>query len=219
MALGMSHGRRVQWAVRATLMTAVAASVSANVLHANPNPISQTIAAWPPLALLATIELISRVPLYRRWLAAVRVFGTGLIASIAAWVSYWHMAGVAHRYGESATSGYLLPLSVDGLIVVTSVCLVELAGHLRTVQIPAENPEPVIEGSAELKPEPIRDVMPVDVAPRLPPSAGKIAKARARNPTATQEQIATTTGFSVRTVARHWPNSHYAITPNGKIYH
>ena len=46
--------RRVRWAVRATLVLGVAASVVANVLHALYNPISQAIAAWPPLALLLT---------------------------------------------------------------------------------------------------------------------------------------------------------------------
>ncbi|OKI45728.1 hypothetical protein A6A27_37955 [Micromonospora sp. CB01531] len=54
--------RRLRWAVRSTLALGVAASVAANVLHARPNPISQIIAAWPPLALLLTVELISRVP-------------------------------------------------------------------------------------------------------------------------------------------------------------
>jgi hypothetical protein len=36
------------------------------VLHAQRNPIREAIAAWPPLALLLTIELISRVPVHRR---------------------------------------------------------------------------------------------------------------------------------------------------------
>ena len=87
--------RRVRWAVRATLAFGVAASVAANILHADPNPISQTIAAWPPLALLLTIELVSRVPIHRRSLATLRVLATVVISGIAAWVSYWHMAGVA----------------------------------------------------------------------------------------------------------------------------
>jgi hypothetical protein len=51
------------------LVLGVAASVVANVLHALDNPISQSIAAWPPLALLLTVELISRVPVHRRSLA------------------------------------------------------------------------------------------------------------------------------------------------------
>src|SRR5690606_9091809 len=98
--------RRVRWAVRAVLALGVAASVTANVLHAQPNPISQTIAAWPPVALLLTVELISRVPVHRRGLAAVRLAATALIAGIAAWVSYWHMVGVAARYGETGASPY-----------------------------------------------------------------------------------------------------------------
>jgi hypothetical protein len=126
--------RRVRWAVRATLTLGVAASVAANILHARPNPISQAIAAWPPLALLLTVELISRVPMHRRLLAAARLGATAGIAGIAAWVSYWHMAGVAAKYGESTSSAYLLPLSVDGLIIVGSVSLVELAGRIRDVE-------------------------------------------------------------------------------------
>src|SRR3954469_11044580 len=126
----LQHLRRVRWAVRATLFLGVAASVVANVLHALDNPISQAIAAWPPLALLLTVELISRVPVHRRWLAATRLLATATIAGIAAWVSYWHMTGVAARYGETGASPYLLPLSVDGLIVVASICLVELGGRV-----------------------------------------------------------------------------------------
>jgi hypothetical protein len=123
--------RRLQWAVRATLTLGVAASVTANILHARPNPVSQAIAAWPPLALLITVELVSRIPVYRKELGAVRVIATSAIAGIAAWVSYHHMASVVARYGETGTVPYLLPLSVDGLIVVASVSLVELAGRRR----------------------------------------------------------------------------------------
>ncbi|MET3429472.1 hypothetical protein BJ973_008684 [Actinoplanes tereljensis] len=130
----LQHLRRVRWAVRATLLLGVAASVVANVLHALDNPISQAIAAWPPLALLLTVELISRVPVHRRWLAAARLIATATIAGIAAWVSYWHMVGVAARYGETGASPYLLPLSVDGLIVVASICLVELGGRITSLE-------------------------------------------------------------------------------------
>jgi hypothetical protein len=51
------------------------------------------------------------------------------------------MAGVAARYGETGASPYLLPLSVDGLIVVASICLVELGGRissLETANAPAQ---------------------------------------------------------------------------------
>jgi hypothetical protein len=164
--------RRMQWTVRLTLALGVAASVTANVLHARPNLISQAIAAWPPVALLITVELVSRVPIYRRWLGVVRIVATFAIAGIAAWVSYRHMAAVVARYGETGTVPYLLPLSVDGLIVVASVSLVELAGRRRdnapglaspeahtaavlTLAAPARRlTEPSTGVPAELAPEP-----------------------------------------------------------------
>jgi hypothetical protein len=130
-AMSEARVRRLQWAVRLTLALGVAASVTANVLHAQPNLISQAIAAWPPVALLITVELVSRIPIYRRWLGVVRVGATFAIAGIAAWVSWHHMSAVVARYGETGTVPYLLPLSVDGLIVVASVSLVELAGRRR----------------------------------------------------------------------------------------
>jgi hypothetical protein len=122
---------RLRWGVRGALVLGVAASIAANVLHARPNPISQAIAAWPPLALLVTVELISRVPAHQRLLAIARLLTITVIGGIAAWVSYWHMAGVAIRYGETGASPYLLPLSVDGLVVVASISLVELGGRIR----------------------------------------------------------------------------------------
>ena len=76
--------RRVRTGVRAALALGVAASVTANVLHAQPTVVGRAIAAWPPLALLLTVELISRVPVHRRSLAVVRLGATTTIAGIAA---------------------------------------------------------------------------------------------------------------------------------------
>jgi hypothetical protein len=144
--LSVAQLRRFQWAVRAALAVGVAASVCANVLHARDNPISQAIAAWPPLALLLTVELVSRVPVHRRLLAFARIGGTAVIAGIAVYVSYFHMAAVVSRYGEHQPNPYLLPLSVDGLIVVASVSLVELSGRVRAA---LEQPAvPVVDSAA-----------------------------------------------------------------------
>jgi hypothetical protein len=153
-----THLGRLRWAVRAVLTLGVTASIAANVLHARPNLISQIIAAWPPLALLLTVELISRVPADRRALAAARLIAAAIIAGIAAWVSYWHMAAVAARYGETdAAASHLLPISVDGLVVVASISLIEIAGRIHTssnhpqpATTPAVPPAPV--SSAGIRP-------------------------------------------------------------------
>ncbi len=159
---------RIRLAVRATLFLGVAASVAANVLHAQPNIISQVISAWPPLALLLTVELTSRIPMHRPSLAAIRVLSTATIAGIAAWVSYWHMQDVAARFGESGISAYLLPISVDGLIVVASVSLVELGGRIREVTEKAEAAAAAKAGAVQVAPAPVAVVQPAPVAAAAP---------------------------------------------------
>ena len=181
--------------------------MAANVLHANPNPISQAIAAWPPLALLLTVELISRVPVHRRTLASVRLAATAFIAAIAAYVSYRHMVGVAIRYGERGAAPYLIPLSVDGLVIVASVCLVEIAGRLRVIDQPDikadTEPDRASDNAApsvpELGPESVR-------TPRRkarPTTAAAVAKLRARYPDMPTTDIARRLGVTDRTVRRH----------------
>ena len=159
--------KRIRWVVRIVLTLGVAVSVAANILHANPNPISQAISAWAPLALLLTVELVSRIPVHSRALSAVRILATAAIAGIAAWVSYWHMASVASEYGETDASPYLLPLTVDGLIVVASVSLVELGRILRAREfgddVPVAAPA-VVESAAPVVALPV----PVSPAPRRP---------------------------------------------------
>jgi hypothetical protein len=125
------HLHRVRNGVRAVLTLGVAASVAGNVLHAQPTLVGRAIAAWSPLALLLAVELISRVPVNKLILSILRMISTAGIAGIAAWVSYGHMVSVAQKHGENSTSAHLLPLSVDGLIIVASVSLVEIAARLR----------------------------------------------------------------------------------------
>ncbi|MFC6017197.1 DUF2637 domain-containing protein [Plantactinospora solaniradicis] len=217
--------KRIRWAVRAVLLLGVAVSITGNVLHARDNPISQAIAAWPPLALLLTVELISRVPVHRRSLAFTRWVATATLAGIAAWISYWHMVGVAARYGETDASPYLLPLSVDGLVVVASICLVELGGRLRdaatsagTAQ-PAAAAEPVTAPTPEPDPPaepPTPDVEETD-APEEPVTAGQrvrrderaaddvaatIRALRVANPDWSARRIGVAVGRSEATVRR-----------------
>jgi hypothetical protein len=111
-----------------TLVLGVAASVVANILHALDNPISQAIAAWPPLALLLTVELISRVPVHRRSLAVARLLATATFAGNqppGSPTGTW-------RRGRALTARPVLRLiccrsSVDGLFIrppPPSICLV-----------------------------------------------------------------------------------------------
>ncbi|MEV8515891.1 hypothetical protein [Dactylosporangium sp. NPDC051484] len=122
--------RRIQWVLRAALVFALVISMAANVLHAEHDPIAQGVAAWSPIALFVAIEVMMRVPIRSRLRAGLRIVATAAIAGIAAWTSYWHMVGVVGRY-ETGLVPYLLPVSVDGLIIVLSVSLFDVASQLR----------------------------------------------------------------------------------------
>jgi Protein of unknown function (DUF2637) len=49
--------------------------------------------------------------------------GALVVAAIAALASYSHMRGLAVRYGQSELIADLLPVSVDGMMVVATVAL------------------------------------------------------------------------------------------------
>ncbi|WP_458329379.1 DUF2637 domain-containing protein [Micromonospora soli] len=92
-------------------------------------------------------------------------------------MSYWHLVGVAARHGETdAGAAYLLPISVDGLVIVASVSLVELTARIRATipergmpsaaTAPTEfarpsDPGPAPEAIANLTVEPARPIAPL----------------------------------------------------------
>jgi hypothetical protein len=220
----MSHLERVRHGARAALTLGVVVSIVANVLHADGNLISQSIAAWAPLALLITIELIARVPV-KGWLSVARLVATATIAGIAAWVSYWHMVGVALRYGEEPGAAHLIPLTVDGLVVVAWVCLVEIGGRIREQQsAPEPGPvdatpappapvllAPVFDHQLPIGPMPapsvadnVSDSRPVVRKPP-PSSRDKVVAAHNRTPRASNEELAARLKVSLKTVERYRP--------------
>jgi hypothetical protein len=58
-------------------------------------------------------------------LRLARVGSTAAVASIAAWSSYFHMTTVGLHFGERPEVACVLPLSVDGMLVVASGCMVD----------------------------------------------------------------------------------------------
>jgi hypothetical protein len=161
---------RVRRGVRAALALGIAASLGANVLHADANVVSRLIAAWPPAALAITVELISRVPVASRSLAALRLVAAASVAGIAAVISYTHMRSVAIAYGEDGLTATIMPLSVDGMAVVASICLVEIARRVRT-DAPAAPEHPQVR--AEHAPD-VGALLPaaLQVARRIAPDGG-----------------------------------------------
>lgn len=57
--------------------------------------------------------------------SAARNVSAGAVAAIAAWSSYSHMVDVALAFGERPEVAYALPFSVDGMLIVASVVMVD----------------------------------------------------------------------------------------------
>ncbi|MFD7161705.1 DUF2637 domain-containing protein [Kribbella sp. NPDC059898] len=124
---GKVPGRFVAWLAFAT---GIGASVAANMLHAAEGgaQAAELIgAAFWPLALLLSIELLTRVTWPTGWLWGTgRFVGVGLVAVVAFVLSYRHMAGLLTSWGEDPLNAYLGPLAVDGLMLVAATALLAI---------------------------------------------------------------------------------------------
>lgn len=115
-----------RWAWTGTLAGA-GLSVTANVLHAR--QVGQVVqaqafsAVWPVIALLC-LEVMANVRWPRAWYAwAVRWAGIGVVAGVAAWVSYRHLSGLLVGFGEETTITTFGPMAIDGLMAVCAAAL------------------------------------------------------------------------------------------------
>jgi Protein of unknown function (DUF2637) len=161
--IALGDGRRYRWSAWLAFWVGVVASVIANVLAAEPSAIARCISAWPAIAFLLVVEVITR-------------------------------GGRIRHVQEPALAG-----QVAGPPVAS-----EPASEAATPPaIPAvEEPAPV--------------AVPVTSAgdpTRLPASAIKLAKLRARRPATTQAEAVARTDLSQRTVERYWPVTHPVNSP------
>ncbi len=100
--------------------------------HADPGAIG-TAAFWP-LALFLALEVLSRTSWGTgRGLLVARA-GVGLVAVVAAVVSYLHLHGLlGDVYGQPAVPALIGPLAIDGLMAVSAAALLA-GGHPPTEQ-------------------------------------------------------------------------------------
>lgn len=124
----------------ATLVLAfgVLASLAGNVqaIHLdNAKPgigaiISATL--WP-LVLFGVVELLLHTPWVANWRDHVTKVATVLaVASVAAWISYWHLANVLSHYGYDVASRYAGPVAVDMAMVLSALALNRVGQARRT---------------------------------------------------------------------------------------
>lgn len=121
-----SGARAVAWSA---FLLGIAASIAANVAHAQPAFGPRIAAAFVPLALLLAVECMSRPRWHRSgtWWGLARYGGTGLVATVAAVMSYRHMSALLRTYGEDQLNSAIGPLAVDGLMVVAGFALLAMS--------------------------------------------------------------------------------------------
>lgn len=72
---------------------------------------------------------MNAIPAARHWAAITAVAGTVFIAAGAFWLSFTSLSDLAKRSGIGAGQAWAWPLIVDGIIVVSTVAVVALAGN------------------------------------------------------------------------------------------
>jgi hypothetical protein len=121
-------GRVIAWL---SFLLGIGVSIAGNVGHAASDgmkPGEWAGAAFWPLALMLTIEILTRVNWQpgKRWTAA-RIAGLILVAAVAAILSYRHLAGLMTYWGEDWANAHLGPLAVDGLMLVAATALLSIS--------------------------------------------------------------------------------------------
>lgn len=117
---------------RGVMVFGFIASALGNVLHAQKDVVGIIIALMPPTILFLAFELVSRAPMQsqykwfhpKRW---GRPIATAFISGIMAVLSYFHQRDAIFTHtGGDQLAALLLPASIDALMIVGSITLLEL---------------------------------------------------------------------------------------------
>lgn len=103
-----------------TFYVTAAATLAANAYTSEHTAVGVFTGLWAPLALFLALELVER-SLRVAWARLV----VGFLALVAGWTSYVHLVEVFTEGGADGVSRWLLPLTVDGLMVVARAAMVD----------------------------------------------------------------------------------------------
>lgn len=140
------HLQHLRWFCRCVVVFATSMSVWANWLHSDKNQWAITINIMPPLLVLAGYEIIARVPGWenpyygkhwwwwlhpRGWITTIAMGG---ITGIGAWLSYFHQKDAFLTYAKDASTAMLLPLAIDGLMIIASIKVLDLNARIEKLE-------------------------------------------------------------------------------------
>ncbi len=150
-------------------------SVAANVLAAripppgvrnwSPSADAQIGSAVWPLALLLSVEVLSRIDWPQTWWSkAIRYGGVGAVALFSAVISYQHIRDVLVDWRYPVLSTTVGPLVIDGLMVVCGYAMV--VGGRRSRVENLNEPRP---GASKPEPGLLPQHRPASPSPQAPP--------------------------------------------------
>jgi hypothetical protein len=146
--------KRIRWACRLFTAGAISVSIWANTLFAA-GPIAIALVSIPPLLVLGALELVSRVRIGSGgWLRRFsRPAATIAIAVMAGWLSYWTQRAAISLYLPDKDHAMLLPLVIDGFMVIASVTLTEVNDRIEQIEAVKEVTIAARKAREESKPE------------------------------------------------------------------
>lgn len=126
-----TNGRFLAWL---GLVVGMGASMAANIASALPAWGPRLSAGVAPVLTVIAAGLLERAPLAlaRTWQKIAAWIGLSLVAVAAFVTSFLHQYRLLIGYGNPPVSAVLLPVAIDGLVVLASVCLAVI-GEVRRV--------------------------------------------------------------------------------------
>lgn len=131
--MSLTQLKRLRWIVTVATLLGIGSSVMVNVFHAPDNPLARFIAGAPPLAVWGCLELITRIPGASRGLTGLRVTGAAVVALGACAISYFQQFRAVQSLGFPTWQAMIWPVIIDGMMIVTSVSLLEVVRKIRQV--------------------------------------------------------------------------------------
>jgi hypothetical protein len=155
----------------------------------------KVISVLPPLIAVAGFEIGSRIPIRadQKWYyRSIRPLATALVGFIGAYLSYFHQrdAFFKHTDGDMSTAA-MLPLSIDGLMIIAAVSLYELNNRIADMNAIIEADAARIAARRERENE-----VPVLKERSGTTKKDRVAQIVARNPELSITEIATLAGVS-----------------------
>lgn len=222
----MNHGKKLRTLTglrklcQGAVIFGFATSAGGNVLHAvqsyaGSHPVTLTIAvviaAWIPIIFGLMFEIATRIWFRREAALIMKIIafvGAVGISGITAWNSYFHQRDAFIQFGDE-TQANLLPLAIDGLMIIGSVYLIELGFQIRDL-------EAWIEAGGTKPPKPKSEPVPVK-KDREPTKKEKIAALWSQYPEWGVQAIADKTGASYNYVHAVVSELKAAATPEVAI--